>query len=318
MASFLKSKKFLWSLPLLLLLGAAAFQVLITPNNPLTRLFRGKITATDSKVIIGPYPLETDFPILKKHEVTAIVSLLDERLPYEKVLLDRERALAQQYQIKVLNYPMSSIFGQALDADHEQRVTAAAAAIAKEPGKVYLHCYLGLHRAKAVEEAVRRQGATTDTYLVRKGERSEQARQLDQAQADYDAGHYREALEKLGKISPLDPPGQLLQAWASYRLGEMPAAREHFNAIRRVMPENEGAQIGLGYCALRDNQLTEAEAFFFAVLKLKAENPEALMGLGLVEYRQGREKEAALHLEAVLRLNPKNEEARDLLKQIRG
>ncbi len=38
-------------------------------------------------------------------------------------------------------------------------------AIAREPGKVYLHCYLGVHRIKVVQELLHEMGKDTATDL---------------------------------------------------------------------------------------------------------------------------------------------------------
>ena len=73
------------------LVAAAAFWVLITPDNPLTQYFSAPVTVRDAKIIIGPYPREADFALLKRNGVTTVVSLLDPKLPFERVLLDREK-----------------------------------------------------------------------------------------------------------------------------------------------------------------------------------------------------------------------------------
>ena len=150
-----------------ILISILGFWVLITPDNPFTRSFQAKISDTDASVIVGPYPGEEDFQILKSHNVTTIVSLLDPRLPHERVLLDRERLLGEKYGISVLNFPMVSIFGQPFGDDYETIAALAAEAIAREPGKVYLHCYLGVHRIKPVQELLHEMGKDTGTYLSR-------------------------------------------------------------------------------------------------------------------------------------------------------
>ena len=49
----------------------------VTPNNFLFRLVRSPITGTDTNVITGPYPEESDFKLLKSHSVENIVCLLN-------------------------------------------------------------------------------------------------------------------------------------------------------------------------------------------------------------------------------------------------
>lgn len=290
--------------------------ILVNPANPLTLLFRAKLTATDSKVVLGPYPLEEDFSVLMRNGVTTVVSLLDPRIPYEAVLLERERALAERYSLKLLNFPMASILGQALDDDREERIAKAAEAIAQEPGKVFLHCYLGIHRAKAVEEAVRKRGVTSDQYLVRQGERDSQTLLLDEAQAHFDAGRNREAAAVLAQLQ--DPPttALLLRGWALYRLDDRPNARAQFEAALARDVALLGARVGLGYVALRDDALAAAEREFRDVLAAQADHPDALVGLAIVEERRGRPAQAVTHLKSALGAAPEHVEARTLLAKL--
>jgi tetratricopeptide (TPR) repeat protein len=293
-----------------------AYLVLINPNNPLTNLFRSKISDADANIVIGPYPLEDDIRLLKDHNVTTIVSLLDPNLPYENTLLEREKALAQKYQIEILNFPMASIFGQRIGSYYAENAAAAAEAITKRAGKVYLHCYLGMHRVKVVEQLLRTRQFETGTYLIHQGERSQDAKLLDRAQSEYESGHHDAALETLKGIKQMELPARLLQAWATYRLGDITAARELFGAILQSNPESSDARAGAGYCALRENDLALAEQSFSAALQADANYPSALVGLGFVQYRQGKLIEAARTLETALKLDPRNEEVKEILSKI--
>jgi tetratricopeptide (TPR) repeat protein len=307
--------KALWAVFVTVALGAGAWLILVNPTNPLTLLFRAKLTATDSKVVLGPYPVEEDFSILMRNGVTTIVSLLDPRIPYEAVLLERERALAERYSIKLLNFPMASILGQALDADREERIAKAAEAIAEEPGKVFLHCYLGVHRAKAVVEAVRERGVTADRYLVRQGERDTQTLLLDEAQAHYDAGRFREAAIVAAQLK--DPPVRalLLAGWAAYRLDDRSVARARFTAALAKDPTARDAHVGLGYVELRDGALAGAQREFQTALR-SGTDADALVGLALVEERRGQDAQAVTHLRSALAAAPQHEEARALLAKL--
>ncbi|MBI3661526.1 MAG: tetratricopeptide repeat protein [Acidobacteria bacterium] len=301
-----------------LLVSIVGMWVLLTPDNALVRFFSAKISDKDSPVIVGPYPAESDFRILKKHGVTLVVSLLDPRLPHERVLLERERKLAEKHGMRWMNYPMISIFGKEVGADYEANAAAAADAIVHEAGKVYLHCYLGLHRVKTVRELLEARGKPTGTYLVRKGERNERALTLDAAQADFDAGRFEDAIVKLKTIQPQDFPVQMLSAWSHYRLGNVDEARALFEGVLRTSPTNNEARNGLGYCALRQNDLAAAEQQFTAVLKDVPRDPTAHSGLAMVYYRQKRLEPAAEHLEAALRSGRKNAEAQELLDRVRA
>ncbi len=305
---------------LLAVLGAFAaafgFWILISPGNPFTRLFRSSISDIDARIVIGPYPLEDDFRLLKLHGVTTVVSLLNPALPYETILLESERKLADAYGILLRNFPMSSIFGQRFGEDYDQNADAAAAAIAEEPGKIYLHCYLGSHRVKAVENRLAARGTIAGTYLAKKGERSEIASEIDQAHADYRNGRFAEALARLKALPDPDVTALLLQAWCSYHLGDLASAEKLFARVVATSPDVNDAHAGLGYTALRGGDLDRADREFSSVLARDPKDAAALSGLGFVRYRQGRSKEAAKFFRTVLAMNPDNSEARDMLDRI--
>jgi hypothetical protein len=138
---------------------AVIFWVLITPENPLTSYFSAPITVRDARVIVGPYPREADFQLLKRNHVDTVVSLLDPKLPFERVLLDRERSLAEQYGMRLLDFPMGSLFNHRIGGDYEAEAKLAAAAVENTPGRIYLHCYLGMHRVGTVEALLSKSGS---------------------------------------------------------------------------------------------------------------------------------------------------------------
>ncbi len=300
----------------MLLLGCFGFVVLITPSNPLTNLFRAEVAISDAKVVIGPYPNEEDFDILQQYKITTIISLLDPRLPYERALLEREREIAKTYNMEVLNFPMASIFGQPLGDDYDQGVVNAAEAASTASDKVYLHCYLGVHRSKKIEDLLRVKGIITGQYLVRQGERDADTLLLDRAEAEYNDGNYQVVLDLLKQMRQPGQAAQLLQAWATYKLGNINNARNIFKLLLQTAPNNNDARAGLGYCALRSNDLVNAEWHFKAVLQSNPDDPTSLAGMGLLCYRQGRLEEATHFLQAALKVNPRNDEVRKILAKI--
>lgn len=307
------------SLFVLALLPLCAYFVLITPGNPFTSLFRAKISDTDAKVIVGPYPLEQDFKLLAQNGVTTDISLLNPALPYEKTLLEREQELAQKYGLKLLNFPMTSILGQKLGADYEKNREAAAEAILKAEGKVYLHCYLGIHRATRVKELAEAKGVQFGTYTVRgKGERSEAALALDDAEKAFGEKRYQQALDKLRQIANPEPNARLLEAWCYFRLRDIEKARNTFTALNSDLPDLAAAHNGLGYCALRVNDLKEAEKQFSTALNANSEDASNLVGLGIVCQRQGRNTESAKYFAQALQIQPDNAEAKELLAKVGG
>ncbi len=295
------------------------FTLLITPGNPLLRLFRRPLaTFPGNHVIVGSYPNEEDFHTLKGHDVQLIVSLLDPLLPYERVLLAREEEMASKYHIRVANFPMVSILGKSMGKDYEANAQRATDAVLKEPGKVYVHCYLGLHRTKSVLDLLQAKGANAGTYNI--GEKRDPAvernRRLTEAEVAYKAGQFREVLNLLNGMSRPDRDVDILFAWSSYRIGDTAPAHAAFTEILKAHPDHLGALTGLGYCAFRQGNLAEADGHFQAALRLEPDNTEVLYGLAMLCHRQGRLEEAKGFLETLLKSKPDHAEARTLLDQI--
>jgi len=315
------SRKTFILLVLIAAMGAgAAWWILITPDNPLTNLFRRQISDTNARIVIGPYPGEPDFRLLKQNQVGLIVSLLDPAIPYEATLLEREKALAAQYGIRLESYPMSSILGRKFGNYYDESAGKAAAAIAGSTEKVYLHCYLGQHRIQVVRELLAGKGVEAGTYAIRTAERDEAAKQLDMAEAAYNKGQYDAALGILNRIdeSRLTDSARLLRAWSHYRAGHIDQARDLFQAFQSQNREHPEAAIGLGYCAYRAGDFTTAETQFLAALQAVPGNGDALAGLGLTYYRAGRRDEAIRRLSDALAATPDNQELRDALERAKG
>lgn len=314
------NRKFvLVSLLVLLVAGLGGYTLLINPDNPFTRLFQRKISDVTTRIVIGPYPVERDFRLLAANRVTLIVSLLDPAIPYEKTLLEKEGRLALQYGMRLKNFPMSSILGRKFGGYYEGSAAKAAAAIAGTSDKVYVHCYLGLHRIQAVRDLLDARGVASGTYNVRRAERDKVRLVLDGAEAAYNGKRYEEALARLAQVSAaaLPPEGRLLQAWSHYQLGQLSAAAGQFAAERQATPGAVAPVVGSGYCALRAGRLDVAEQDFTAAIRRDPSHADALGGLGLVQYRAGRRAEAIRSLEAALQQAPNNQEFRDVLEQAR-
>ena len=130
--------------------------VLVTPDNPLTKLYRAPIEQLNDRVFTGPYPVGDQFSQLHAQGVTADVSLLDPKIPYERVLLHRERKNAERAGLQFYDFPVASILGQKFGSYYNANVRHAALTIdsleRNGTGKIYLHCYLGQHRMAAVRK----------------------------------------------------------------------------------------------------------------------------------------------------------------------
>jgi hypothetical protein len=306
------------------LCAAAGYLVLLAPDNPFTNLFRSEIAVAsdDPQIVIGPYPVEKDFSILRQQQITTIVSLLNPQLPYENTLLEGEKMLAAKHGMQVLNFPLTSILGQRMGKAYETNALAAADAIANAKGKVYVHCYLGVHRAKYVTDLVaQKKQVRTVEYSERKGERSETARLLDQAEAKYNNQQYQKALDILSQLEQTSPAARLLRAWSLYKLRNITEARAQFTAVLNALGAQEASKkadalTGLGYCDLSDNDLAQAQERFAEVLKLAPDDRAALMGLSVTHYRQQAFSNATQYLQALVKIDPENQEAKDLLTKI--
>jgi Flp pilus assembly protein TadD len=299
-----------------LIMGAAAFWVLVTPDNPISARFRGRISDTDARVIIGPFPLEDDFQLLRAHQVRTVVSLLDPDLPYERVLIERERGMAQRYGMRFLDFPMSSLLGRRFGAHYDSSALAAAGAISEAEGKVYLHCYLGLHRVRSVREVLASRGTASGTYAHRKPERKSDAVLIERARDEYDAGRFAAALQLYSGMPKPDARSRTMEGWCQFRLGAIDAARAAFENARKLDPANVEPAQGLGYCALRENRLEAAEQEFNEVLRREPGHAGALAGLGFTSFRRARLAEAAQFFKRSLHSDPNNIEARTALESI--
>lgn len=311
-------KKIVLAVAVLAVIGAgAAWYILITPSNPLTRLFQRQISDTDARIIIGPYPEDHDFELLKKNDVRLVVTLLNPQIPYEANLLAREKTTAAKHGIELRSYPMSSILGQRFGDEYDKSASAAAEAIAGAQGKVYLHCYLGMHRIQVVRDLLASRGIEAGRYAVRAGERSTEALLLDAAEADYKAGRYADAITAIAKIddAKLTDDMRMLLGWSRYRTNDIAGARAAFTTVK---DKTAPAAIGLGYCAYRDGDYAAAERHFTAALATLPQDADALGGLGLSLLRAGRASEADARLSEALKITPDNAELRDALAQARA
>ncbi len=280
------------------------------------RAFRGEISDVSADIVIGPYPVARDFEKLKSNGVKTIVSLLDPSIPYESKLIDQETILANNAGMVFLNFPMISILGQKMGDHYDQNAAAAAKAIAESKGKVYVHCYLGIHRVMVVKKILDGKKITTGRYTFQQGERSEKSVELDKAEELYHQGYFNEANQVIESMSERPTSAKLLYAWIAYRQGNISESRTRFMAVSGLPEENLDRDVGLAYCRLRENPPEDAAMAFSKVLASYPENESALTGLGIALYYQGQLKAAKEKLEKAVKINPANTDAVELLKKI--
>jgi tetratricopeptide (TPR) repeat protein len=299
-------------------LGALGVWVLLHPASIFVQPWRAERTETASEdVLLGPYPVEADFVALKQRGVTTIISLLEPNVPYEKVLLEQERERAARHGMTVRNFPMGSILGQKFGNDYAKNSKAAAEAALGAEGVAYIHCYLGLHRARNVQTylaASVRSATFAGTNATSDADLAAERR----AKAAFDAGAYEGSLAILATITRKTPRVLRVEAWNYYRLLRIADARAAFQKVLEQQPGDNDALTGLAYCDLFENRLDAADQGFSQVLALKPDEVFAMEGQGHVRYRQGRWPEAKALFTRAAALNPANPETRQMLERIQA
>lgn len=107
-------------------------------------LTRGAVTETLEGTVFtfGPYPDEETLQRLKDHGYTDVVSLLHPAvIPFEPVLLAKERVAAAAVGINLLHAPMLPWIG-----NNEESLELIRNLARNAIGKYYIHCYLGRDR----------------------------------------------------------------------------------------------------------------------------------------------------------------------------
>lgn len=301
--------------------GVTSWLILTRPDNFIVRMVRAPISHQlgDAKVITGPFPLKSDFEILKNSGVSTIVSLLNPAIPYESSLLEQEREMAAKYKIKLLSFPMSSILGQKFGSSYQSNAAAAAEAIAQAPGKVYLHCYLGLHRSVAVLDILKDNNLNMDVlaYSVRKGERSHEDLLSDEIDREFAKGNYSRVLELIPNNEAISLNKNILRSWSLYRIGNFIEAKAGFASALISNPDHREVIVGLAYSSMQLRELTEAEQLFNQAIQISPTNSDAWTGLGLTHFRSGMKDKARTALQRALELNPNNEEVLQVLAKLK-
>lgn len=303
---------------LMAILGAAGIWTLLNPASLLVQPWRAGRSHPAEGVIFGPYPVEEDFAALKAEGVTRIVSLLNPVVPYEKVLLDQERERARRHGIELVNFPMGSILGQKFGDDYVANSRAAAQSALSANGTAYIHCYLGVNRAKYVQRYLASLAPDTSRNYAGTGGTlaMEDIDAFQRVQAAYKAHDHARALKELGGMRGRNPQALRMEGWSNYRVGVTARARDAFSRILAELPDDADATTGLGYCALRGNDLDAAERHFSRATTLDAQDTAAVEGLAHVRFRQGRHGEARELFERALERNPSNVETRQMIERL--
>lgn len=128
---------------LLVLLCMMVFHAFIRTSAGLFAGFRGEETTVTERFTFGPIPDRAKMESLRREGYSGIVSLLSPLVPFEAVLLEREREDAAAAGMELIEASMLPWVTSNLDA------IALIRKLAHRPtGRFYVHCYLGRHRAE--------------------------------------------------------------------------------------------------------------------------------------------------------------------------
>lgn len=154
-------KKFLFILPRAILVGIFLFTLLVTvlsnfdyfePYIPPVYLARASIRNYNDRIMVGPYPHLDEMKVLKRNGVQTLISLLDTSLPQEKALADREAINARRLGIEVRFFPLGYL---PVDSEENRKIRdQIMAMVAGDRKKLYIHCYLGRHRANFIADGL--------------------------------------------------------------------------------------------------------------------------------------------------------------------
>lgn len=119
---------------------------------------RAPVVQYGSTVTIGHYPHQYELERLKRERGVEIdLSLLDDDLPQEKALNQLLVKRTEELGVGFKNIPLNyfDLHGEENRARLAELVSFLKA---NRSRKIYIHCYLGRHRVKAVHDELVRQG----------------------------------------------------------------------------------------------------------------------------------------------------------------
>ena len=153
----------------MLLVGSMAlsnFDVLEPYLLPL-HLAQGAIVPYGTNLTLGHYPQMYELERLKKERgIDLDISLLDDSLPQERVLNEQLARRARDLGIGFKSVPLNYI---RLNGEVNKEKLAQLVAFIRANGarKIYIHCYLGRHRVKAVHDELVKQGMIREAHLAK-------------------------------------------------------------------------------------------------------------------------------------------------------
>jgi hypothetical protein len=120
-------------------------------------IVQGKVRDVSPYITVGPYPRGDQIRGLKKRGITVDICLLNLALPQERALYEQLKKYGAKEGIEVISFPLSYLNLES--TENKEMVSRVVSYIQQNRGKkIYIHCYLGRHRVKVVEDELRRVG----------------------------------------------------------------------------------------------------------------------------------------------------------------
>lgn len=297
--------------------GVAGYLVLISPGSIWVRWAEAAFPTRITMISFGPYPTAQDLARLRRQGGRYVVSLLDPRLPYEKQLIEREKAVAEKEGLVFKDFPMASIFDHQLFPDYPKQEQKAVEFLKRLDAPAYVHCYLGKHRVIHVRDALRRAGIPASYWTPLGSEAAywDLVGRLEDARKAFGRGDYAQVLEILEPLKTEDVDVAYLRGWSDYRLGLYSRAAKDFQEGLKVDPLNLRNLEGLGFCYLQQGNPVLAQRKFSLVLEQDPKDTEALLGQGLAFLRLENKAAAEQMFRQVLAIEPGDTEVEGYLKR---
>jgi tetratricopeptide (TPR) repeat protein len=300
--------------------GIAGYWILLSPGSIWVRWARAAFPTRVTMITFGPYPSASELRSFSDKGGKYVVSLLDPRLPYEKELIEREKAEARKYGLEFKDFPMASVFDHKIFSNYQDEEQQAVNFLKHLDGPAYVHCYLGKHRVIHVRNALRKAGVPA-SYWTSTGSRKnywELVNRLADARKEFQKGNYAQVISILEPVTAKDIDVADLRGWSHYRIGLITEAAKDFKEGLEADPGNPRNLEGLGYCNLRQGNPVMAQRAFNLVLSREPQNEGALVGLGLA-FLDLKDKPHAIQMfRKVLAMDPGNDEAKNYLRRAEG
>jgi hypothetical protein len=101
------------------------------------------------RLTFGAYPDEQRLEELKSQGYDGVVTLLNPSIPFERVLLEREKKAGEEVGIPVHSFPMLPWI-----SENDDSLRGIERLVGAGEKRFYIHCYLGKHRVDLVRQTV--------------------------------------------------------------------------------------------------------------------------------------------------------------------